>query len=106
MSWVRGPEPEGPTVPAGFSKCLVVLFSAAALKNQETGHLFLNDEDELPESRTVIEKGVAWEYSNSEEQESIQTTGPLKYGVLLMVSPSSWRRSSCSHGLEQDLNSN
>lgn len=57
------------------------------MKNQETGHLFLNNEDELPESRVVIEKGVAWEYSNTEEQESIQTTGPLKYGVLLMVSP-------------------
>lgn len=58
------------------------------MKNQETGHLFLNDEDKLPESRVVIEKGVVWEYSNTEEQESIQTTGPLKYGVLLMVSPS------------------
>lgn len=57
------------------------------MKNLETGHLFLNDEDELPESRVVIEKGVAWEYSNAEEQESVQTTGPLKYGVLLMVSP-------------------
>lgn len=56
------------------------------MNNQETGHLFLNNEDELPESRVVIEKGVAWEYRNTEEQESIQTTGPLKYGVLLMVS--------------------
>lgn len=62
------------------------LFCAAAVKNQQTGHLFLNDEDDFPESRVVIEKGVAWEYSNSEEQEYIQTTGPLKYGVLLMVS--------------------
>lgn len=61
-------------------------FLAPALKNQETGHLFLNDEDELPESRVVIEKGAAWEYSNKENQESIQTRGPLKYGVLLMVS--------------------
>ncbi|XP_035034405.1 A disintegrin and metalloproteinase with thrombospondin motifs 2 [Hippoglossus stenolepis] len=56
-----------------------------AVKNQETGHLFLNDEDELPESRVVIEKGVAWEYNNTEEQESVQATGPLKYGVLVMV---------------------
>lgn len=60
------------------------------MKNQDTGHLFLNDEHELPESRVVIEKGVAWEYRNTEEEEeeSIQTTGPLKYGVVLMVSPS------------------
>lgn len=62
-----------------------LLLLAPALKNQETGHLFLNDEDELPESRVVIEKGAAWEYSNKENQESIQTRGPLKYGVLLMV---------------------
>lgn len=70
------------------------MFFAAAVKNQETGHLFLNDEEELPESRVVIEKGVAWEYSNTEEQESIQTTGPLKYGVLLMVSLSTWESKS------------
>lgn len=62
-----------------------LLFLAPALKNQETDHLFLNKEDELQESRVVIEKGVAWEYSNKDNQESIQTQGPLKYGVLLMV---------------------
>lgn len=66
------------------------------MKNQETDHLFLNNEDEVPESRVVIEKGVAWEYSNTEEQESVQTTGPLKYGVLLMVSPSTQERPTCS----------
>lgn len=65
-----------------------MLFPAPAVKNQETSHLFLNSEDEQPESRVVIEKGVMWEYSNTAEKESIQTTGPLKYGVLLMVSPS------------------
>ncbi|XP_034033452.1 A disintegrin and metalloproteinase with thrombospondin motifs 2-like [Thalassophryne amazonica] len=58
-----------------------------ALKNQETDHVFLNDETDLPESRVVIERGMAWEYNNRNEQESIQTTGPLKYGVLLMVRP-------------------
>uniref|UniRef100_A0A3Q1JX00 Uncharacterized protein n=1 Tax=Anabas testudineus TaxID=64144 RepID=A0A3Q1JX00_ANATE len=53
----------------------------------DTGQIFLNDEVELPESRVLIEKGVLWEYSNNEEQEFIQTTGPLKYSVLLMVRP-------------------
>uniref|UniRef100_A0A8P4GH31 A disintegrin and metalloproteinase with thrombospondin motifs 2 n=1 Tax=Dicentrarchus labrax TaxID=13489 RepID=A0A8P4GH31_DICLA len=77
-------------IPKGARHLLIQEFKGTphilAVKNQETGHLFLNDEDELPESRVVIEKGVAWEYSNTEEQESIQTPGPLKYGVLLMVS--------------------
>uniref|UniRef100_A0A8P4K226 A disintegrin and metalloproteinase with thrombospondin motifs 2 n=1 Tax=Dicentrarchus labrax TaxID=13489 RepID=A0A8P4K226_DICLA len=78
-------------IPKGARHLLIQEFKGTphilAVKNQETGHLFLNDEDELPESRVVIEKGVAWEYSNTEEQESIQTPGPLKYGVLLMVRP-------------------
>lgn len=58
---------------------------APAMKNLETGHLFLNDEDEQPDSRVLIENAVIWEYSNTDEEESIRTTGPLKYGALLMV---------------------
>ncbi|XP_056269966.1 A disintegrin and metalloproteinase with thrombospondin motifs 2-like isoform X2 [Pseudoliparis swirei] len=76
-------------IPKGARHLLIQDFKGTphilALTNQETGHLFLNEEDELPESRVVIEKGSAWVYSNTEEQESVQTTGPLKYGVLLMV---------------------
>ncbi|XP_039883048.1 A disintegrin and metalloproteinase with thrombospondin motifs 2-like isoform X1 [Simochromis diagramma] len=78
-------------IPKGARHLLIQEFKGTphilAMKNQDTGHLFLNDEHELPESRVVIEKGVAWEYRNTEEEEeeSIQTTGPLKYGVVLMV---------------------
>uniref|UniRef100_A0A8B9HV82 ADAM metallopeptidase with thrombospondin type 1 motif, 2 n=1 Tax=Astyanax mexicanus TaxID=7994 RepID=A0A8B9HV82_ASTMX len=57
-----------------------------AVKNQATDHLFLNDEGEFPESRAVIEKGVLWEYSNDDDMETVQTTGPLRYGVLIMTS--------------------
>uniref|UniRef100_A0A8C2E436 ADAM metallopeptidase with thrombospondin type 1 motif, 2 n=1 Tax=Cyprinus carpio TaxID=7962 RepID=A0A8C2E436_CYPCA len=56
-----------------------------AVKNQATDHIFMNGEDDFPESRTVIEKGVAWEYTNNDDMETVQTTGPLKYGVLIMV---------------------
>ncbi|XP_030292867.1 A disintegrin and metalloproteinase with thrombospondin motifs 2-like isoform X1 [Sparus aurata] len=76
-------------IPKGARHLLIQEFKGTphilAVKNQDTGHLFLNDEDELPETRVVIEKGVMWQYSNTEEKESVQTTGPLKYGVLLMV---------------------
>ncbi|TNM84399.1 hypothetical protein fugu_008577 [Takifugu bimaculatus] len=76
-------------IPKGARHLLIQEFKGTpqilALKNQETDHLFLNNEDELPESRVVIEMGAAWEYSNKENQDSIQTRGPLKYGVLLMV---------------------
>lgn len=74
-------------IQVNISENLVFLFLTAAMKNQDTGQIFLNDEDELPDSRVLIEKGVVWEYSNHDEQEFIQTTGPLTYSVLLMVSP-------------------
>uniref|UniRef100_UPI003AADB998 A disintegrin and metalloproteinase with thrombospondin motifs 2-like n=1 Tax=Centroberyx gerrardi TaxID=166262 RepID=UPI003AADB998 len=76
-------------IPKGARHLLIQEFKGTphilAVKNQVTGHLFLNDEDEFPESRVVIEKGVAWEYSNDDDQESVQMTGPLKYGVLVMI---------------------
>ncbi|MBN3302578.1 ATS2 metalloproteinase, partial [Amia calva] len=56
-----------------------------ALKNQATGNFFLNGEGEFPESRTIIEKGVEWEYQNDDDRETIQTNGPLKYGVVIMI---------------------
>lgn len=34
----------------------------------------------------VIEKGVEWEYYNDDDTETVQTTGPLGYAVLVMVS--------------------
>ncbi|XP_076026622.1 A disintegrin and metalloproteinase with thrombospondin motifs 2-like isoform X2 [Genypterus blacodes] len=76
-------------IPIGARHLLIQEFKGTphilAVKNQVSGHLFLNDEDDFPQSQLVIEKGVAWEYTNSEAQESIQTTGPLTYGVLLMI---------------------
>ncbi|TSL04394.1 A disintegrin and metalloproteinase with thrombospondin motifs 2 [Bagarius yarrelli] len=56
-----------------------------AVKNQATDDLFLNDEAEVPETRSVIEKGVLWEYTNEDDMETLQSTGPLRYGVLIMV---------------------
>ncbi|TRY98385.1 hypothetical protein DNTS_021805 [Danionella cerebrum] len=68
-----------------------------AVKNQATDHLFLNDEGDFPESRTVIEKGVAWEYTNNDDMETLQTSGPLKYGVLLMVQSQSLSKVTISY---------
>ncbi|XP_067279605.1 A disintegrin and metalloproteinase with thrombospondin motifs 2 isoform X1 [Pseudorasbora parva] len=68
-----------------------------AVKNQATDHLFLNDEGDFPESRTVIEKGVAWEYANNDDMETVQTTGPLKYGVLIMVQSQSISKVTLSY---------
>uniref|UniRef100_A0A672M109 A disintegrin and metalloproteinase with thrombospondin motifs 2-like n=1 Tax=Sinocyclocheilus grahami TaxID=75366 RepID=A0A672M109_SINGR len=76
-------------IPRGASHIQIREFKGTphilAVKNQATDHIFLNDEGDFPESRTVIEKGVAWEYTNNDDMETVQTTGPLKYGVLIMV---------------------
>ncbi|XP_059207613.1 A disintegrin and metalloproteinase with thrombospondin motifs 2-like [Centropristis striata] len=76
-------------IPKGSRHLLIQEFKGTpnvlAMTNLETGNVFLNDKDDLPESRVLIEKGLMWEYSNTEERESIQTSGPLTYGVLLMV---------------------
>lgn len=64
---------------------LAFSFPPLAVKNQATDKLFLNDEGEFPETRSVIEKGVLWEYTNDDDMETVQSTGPLRYGVLIMV---------------------
>lgn len=65
---------------------MLFLLLFAAVKNQATGNIFLNDEDDFPETRSIIEKGVEWEYQNNDDMEVVQTSGPLKYSVLIMVS--------------------
>ncbi|XP_058852679.1 A disintegrin and metalloproteinase with thrombospondin motifs 2 [Acipenser ruthenus] len=58
-----------------------------AVKNQATGKFVLNGEGEFPESRSFIESGVEWEYHNDDDKETIQTTGPLNYGIMVMIVP-------------------
>lgn len=50
-----------------------------------SGLFFINGDSESPESRSVIEKGVEWEYENENDKETLQTTGPLRHGILIMV---------------------
>nr|XP_055035395.1 A disintegrin and metalloproteinase with thrombospondin motifs 2 isoform X1 [Misgurnus anguillicaudatus] len=88
-------------IPRGARHILIREFKGTphilAVKNQATDQVFLNDEDDFPESRTVIEKGVAWEYTNDDDMESLQTTGPLKYGVLIMVQSQSTSKVTLSY---------
>ena len=56
---------------------------STAVKNVASGLFFLNGENE--ESHSVIEKGVEWEYENDNGKETLQTTGPLRHGILIMV---------------------
>ncbi|KAJ8281573.1 hypothetical protein COCON_G00040920 [Conger conger] len=76
-------------IPRGARHLLIQEFKGTphvlAVKNQATGQIFLNGEGESPDTRNVVEKGVEWEYENDDDRESVQTTGPLKYGVVIMI---------------------
>lgn len=60
-------------------------FNPAAVKNVASGLFFVNGENEYLESRSMIEKGVEWEYEYDDGKETLQTTGPLRHGILIMV---------------------
>uniref|UniRef100_A0A8C7ZP30 ADAM metallopeptidase with thrombospondin type 1 motif 2 n=1 Tax=Oryzias sinensis TaxID=183150 RepID=A0A8C7ZP30_9TELE len=55
------------------------------VKNVASGLFFLNGDAKDPKSRSVIEKGVEWEYDNENDKESLQCTGPLRHGISLMM---------------------
>lgn len=45
----------------------------------------MNGENDFPDSKTFIEMGVIWEYSNDDDKESLQTIGPLRDGIVVLV---------------------
>uniref|UniRef100_A0A673G546 A disintegrin and metalloproteinase with thrombospondin motifs 2-like n=1 Tax=Sinocyclocheilus rhinocerous TaxID=307959 RepID=A0A673G546_9TELE len=56
-----------------------------AVRNKASGDFFLNAHGDYPETRSVIEKGLEWEYENKNNKDTIQTSGPLKSDVVVMV---------------------
>uniref|UniRef100_A0A3B4TIC2 ADAM metallopeptidase with thrombospondin type 1 motif 2 n=3 Tax=Seriola dumerili TaxID=41447 RepID=A0A3B4TIC2_SERDU len=76
-------------IPRGARHLLIQELKATshtlAVKNVASGLCFLNGENEYPESHSVIEKGVEWEYENDNDKETLQTTGPLRHGILIMM---------------------
>uniref|UniRef100_A0A3B4APF6 Uncharacterized protein n=1 Tax=Periophthalmus magnuspinnatus TaxID=409849 RepID=A0A3B4APF6_9GOBI len=75
-------------IPQGARHLLIQELKAAphtlAVKNVASGLFFLNGESDNPETRSLIEKGVEWEYENDSGKETLQSTGPLRHGVLIM----------------------
>ncbi|XP_059202172.1 A disintegrin and metalloproteinase with thrombospondin motifs 2-like [Centropristis striata] len=76
-------------VPRGARHLLIQELKATshtlAVKNVASGLFFLNGENDYPETHSVIEKGVEWEYENDNDKETLQTTGPLRHGILIMM---------------------
>ncbi|XP_016107701.1 A disintegrin and metalloproteinase with thrombospondin motifs 2-like [Sinocyclocheilus grahami] len=56
-----------------------------AVRNKASGDFFLNAHGDYPETRSVIEKGLEWEYENKNNKDTIQTSGPLKSDMVVMI---------------------
>ncbi|XP_041049864.1 A disintegrin and metalloproteinase with thrombospondin motifs 2-like [Carcharodon carcharias] len=78
-------------IPAGARHLSIQELSASphfiVIKNQATGNFILNGENDLPDSKTIIQMGVIWEYSNDDNKESLQTVGPLYDGIVVLMMP-------------------
>ncbi|XP_004571762.3 A disintegrin and metalloproteinase with thrombospondin motifs 2 isoform X1 [Maylandia zebra] len=76
-------------IPRGTRHLLIQELKATShtlvVKNVASGQFFINGDMEKPESYSVIEKGVEWEYENDNDKETLQSTGPLRHGVLIMM---------------------
>ncbi|XP_056132724.1 A disintegrin and metalloproteinase with thrombospondin motifs 2-like [Lampris incognitus] len=68
-----------------FKDTITRIAKKQVVKNTASGLIFLNGGNEFPESRSVIETGAEWEYENENEKETLQTIGPLRHGVLIMM---------------------
>uniref|UniRef100_H3B8X2 ADAM metallopeptidase with thrombospondin type 1 motif 2 n=2 Tax=Latimeria chalumnae TaxID=7897 RepID=H3B8X2_LATCH len=58
-----------------------------AIKNQATGRFVLSGEEDLPDSKVFIDMGVEWEYRNNNDRETLQSTGPLRDNIVVLVIP-------------------
>ncbi|XP_075065848.1 A disintegrin and metalloproteinase with thrombospondin motifs 2-like isoform X1 [Mixophyes fleayi] len=59
-----------------------------AIRNQATGRFILNDENEsLQDSKVFVKMGIEWEYRNDDNRETIQTMGPLRNSIVILVIP-------------------
>lgn len=72
-----------PHMPKTFSPHFSLL---TAVKNQVTGNFVLNAKSEDAETKTFIENGLLWEYSNNADKETLKTSGPLHEGIVVLVS--------------------
>uniref|UniRef100_A0A8C9EWF6 ADAM metallopeptidase with thrombospondin type 1 motif 2 n=1 Tax=Pavo cristatus TaxID=9049 RepID=A0A8C9EWF6_PAVCR len=57
-----------------------------AIKNRETGRFILSEDNYVPDSKVFIDMGVEWEYRNDDNRETVQTMGPLRNGIVILVS--------------------
>ncbi|XP_048346729.1 A disintegrin and metalloproteinase with thrombospondin motifs 2 [Sphaerodactylus townsendi] len=78
-------------IPAGARHLLIQESDATihnlAIKNRETGKFILNEDNYVPDSKVFINMGAEWEYRNDDDREMVQTMGPLRNGIIVLVIP-------------------
>ncbi|NXI79589.1 ATS2 metalloproteinase, partial [Rhipidura dahli] len=78
-------------IPAGARHLLIQETDATAhnlaIKNRETGKFILSEDNYVPDSKVFIDMGVEWEYRNDDDRETVQTMGPLRNGIVILVIP-------------------
>lgn len=40
----------------------------------------------MPDSKVFVNMGTEWEYRNDDDREMVQTMGPLRNGIVVLVS--------------------
>ncbi|XP_058524820.1 A disintegrin and metalloproteinase with thrombospondin motifs 2 isoform X3 [Ochotona princeps] len=69
-----------------------------AVKNLETGKFILNEENHVdPNSKSFIAMGVEWEYRDEDGRETLQTMGPLRGTITVLVIPEGDARISLTY---------
>ncbi|XP_066469026.1 A disintegrin and metalloproteinase with thrombospondin motifs 2 [Tiliqua scincoides] len=78
-------------IPAGARHLLIQESDATvhnlAVKNRETGKFILSEDNYVPDSKVFVSMGVEWEYRNDDDRETVQTMGPLRNGIIILVIP-------------------
>ncbi|XP_076994271.1 A disintegrin and metalloproteinase with thrombospondin motifs 2 [Tamandua tetradactyla] len=79
-------------IPAGARHLLIQETDASrhhlAVKNLETGKFILNEENAVtPNPKSFIAMGVEWEHRDEDGRDTLQTMGPLRATIAVLVIP-------------------
>uniref|UniRef100_A0A8C5PY31 A disintegrin and metalloproteinase with thrombospondin motifs 2 n=1 Tax=Leptobrachium leishanense TaxID=445787 RepID=A0A8C5PY31_9ANUR len=81
-------------IPAGARHLLIYEMDTTphilAIRNQASGKFILNGDSDysIPDSKVFIKMGIEWDYHNDDNRETIQTIGPLRSAITILVIPS------------------
>lgn len=66
---------------------IYLYFLFLAIRNQATGKFVLNEENlNIQDSKVFVKMGIEWDYRNDDNRETLQTIGPLRYPIVVLVS--------------------